>query len=88
VLYLSKRAYILPTAKMSIEFSLPGPIRDFVFDLHESMRRSQRVFDVQRLYDVRVKELTEKYFSQSPWPESNLISGEVKNDEGFLLFYK
>lgn len=44
--------------------------------------------EVQKLYDVRAKEITEKYFSQSQWPESKIIAGEVKNDESFLLFYR
>jgi hypothetical protein len=35
-----------------------------------------------------VKELTEKYFSQSAWPDAESIASDVSNDEIFLLFYR
>ena len=72
----------------SVEFSLPNHIRDFIFDLHDAMRRSQRMGEVQRLYDVGVKEITEKYFSSSPWPDTKSISSVVRDDEVFLLIYR
>lgn len=34
-----------------IDFSFPDSIRDFVFDLHDSTRRSFRLEDVTALYD-------------------------------------
>lgn len=71
-----------------VEFNLPGPLKDFIFDLHDAMRRSGRPGEVQKLYEVRAREITEKYFSNSPWPDVKAVSGEVKHDEKFLLFYK
>lgn len=73
---------------MSVEFSLPQVIKDFVFDLHDAIRRSQNISELQKLYDIGLKEITEKYFSSSPWPDSNLISPEVRGDEAFLLLYR
>ena len=44
--------------------------------------------EVQNLYEVKFKEVTEKYFQSSPWPEANSIASEVDGDELFLLFYR
>jgi len=70
------------------EFKLPTVIKDFVFDIHDAMRRSKRDEDVNVLYEVKFKEITEKYFSQSAWPDVESVAGEANDDEGFLLFYK
>ncbi|KAJ1425462.1 RNA polymerase I-associated factor PAF67-domain-containing protein [Ochromonadaceae sp. CCMP2298] len=71
-----------------VDFTLPAPITDFLFDLHDAMRRGRRVEEVQILYDSKFKEITDKYFSQSPWPDSAVIAPEVNSDEGFLVFYR
>ena len=71
-----------------VDFNLPTAIKDFLFDLHDAMRRSCRVDEVQKLYDTKFKEITDKYFAQSPWPEVKVVAGEVNNDEGFLVFYR
>jgi hypothetical protein len=36
----------------TINFPIPVPIKDFLFDLHEAVRRSKRIGDVQKLYEV------------------------------------
>jgi translation initiation factor 3 subunit L len=71
-----------------IAFSLPDVIKDFIFDLFQSSRRTGRVEEIQVLYDQKFKELSDKYFTQSPWPEPEAISKECNDDEIFLLFYK
>jgi translation initiation factor 3 subunit L len=70
-----------------IDFSLPDTIKDFIFDLHQACRRVYRVDEVKFLYDQKFKELSDKYFSQSPWPSANAIAKECGDDEVFLLFY-
>jgi len=72
----------------SIEFSLPDVIKDFVFDLYQASRRGCRIEEVQVLYDQKFKELSDKYFSQSPWPAPEAISKECNDDDVFLLFYQ
>lgn len=72
---------------MSIEFLMPEPIKDFVFDLYQSSRRSLRTEDVQLCYDKR-NTLSEKYFNSSAWPEPQSIAAECNNDSVFLLFYR
>jgi hypothetical protein len=63
-----------------VDFTLPAPITDFLFDLHDAMRRGRRVEEVQILYDSKFKEITDKYFSQSPWPDSAVIAPEVDSE--------
>ena len=70
------------------QFGVPDAIKDFLFDLHDAVRRSTRMEEVQRLYETKLKEITDKFFSQSPWPESKVIASEVGNDEGFLVLYR
>jgi len=71
-----------------LDFSLPPAIRDFVFDLHDAVRRARVVEEVQRLYETRLKEITDKYFNQSSWPDAKAISTDVYNDEFFLAIYR
>ena len=71
-----------------IDFSLPDVIKDFVFDLFQASRRTCRIEEVQVLYDQKFKELSDKYFTQSPWPSSEAVSKECNGDDVFLLFYK
>ena len=63
-------------------------IKDFIFDLHEATRYHKNVDDIQRLYEGKFRELSEKYFSQSPWPSTKIVAPECSFDEDFLLFYR
>jgi len=72
----------------SIDFQLPDAIKDFIFDLNDATRRSMRVEEVEPLYDVKFKEITDKYFASSAWPEPAAIAGECNEDAVFLLFYR
>jgi len=40
------------------------PLQDFIFDLHDSMRRSQVLDELERLYNDTFKTLSEAYFKQ------------------------
>lgn len=72
----------------SLDFTLPNAIKDFVFDLSEACRLSMRGDDVVQLYESKFKELTDKFFAQSQWPDSRAIAPECNHDDVFLLFYK
>lgn len=71
-----------------LEFTIPSAITDFVFDLHQAMCKSLIIDDLNNLYEISHKEITEKYFSQSAWPDSSAIAIECDHDEGFLLIYR
>jgi translation initiation factor 3 subunit L len=76
------------TMSDSLDFALPQQIRDFVFDLHELTTVTFRTEDLTVVYEAKFKELTEKYFSNSQWPDAKTVSPECNSNEKFLLFYK
>lgn len=45
---------------------LPGPLKDFVFDLHDSARRSHLPAEQAALYRDTFADLTKKYFDKTP----------------------
>lgn len=67
---------------------IPAPVKDFVFDLHDSARRSQNSSDQAPLYSGTFRELSSKYFPQSQWPSPEGIASECSNDPLFLAFYR
>ena len=71
-----------------IDFVLPDPLKDFIFDLHQATRKAQIAEEVQPLYDVKFKELSEKYFPSSPWPTCKQVEEECRFDNEFLFFYR
>ena len=83
-LYLACQPASLPASKMSA----PQIVKDFVFDLHEAVKMSQKAEDVQHLYELKFKEITDKLYSQGAWPDASALAPECRGDEDFLCFYK
>jgi hypothetical protein len=71
-----------------VESTIPTVLKDFIFDLHEATRMSLRLDDVTQTYEVKYKEITDKYYSNSALPDANLVARECNNDKDFLLFYR
>jgi hypothetical protein len=67
---------------------IPPAVKDFIFDLYSSTMMSMRLDEIAPIYEVRYKDITENYFSQTVWPECRLVSAECYHDEVFLIFYK
>jgi len=67
---------------------IPAPVKDFVFDLHDSARRSQNASEQAPLYSGTFRELSSKYFPSSQWPSTEGIASECSNDPLFLAFYR
>ena len=69
---------------------MPQEVRDFIFDLHDASRRSLIGDEVKALYDTRMQELTDQFYSSSAWPSYNdeAIMNECGNDVDFLNFYR
>jgi len=67
---------------------LPGPLKDFVFDLHDSARRSMMPAEQVALYTGTFRELSSKYFATGPWPSPQSISDECGGDPLFLALYR
>ena len=66
---------------------LPGPLKDFVFDLHDSARRSHLPAEQAALYRDTFADLTKKYFDKTPWPSAKAVSSECGDDPLFLALY-
>jgi translation initiation factor 3 subunit L len=73
---------------MSSDDCLPGPLKDFIFDLHDSVRTSQMPAEQLTLYTGSFRDLTSKYFEKSAWPSPEAVSDECGGDEVFLAIYK
>lgn len=71
-----------------MDFVVPQAIKGFINELHYATRNSRRADVVQLLYDADFKEITEKFFDKTAWPEPSAIAIECDKDEGFLLFYR
>jgi len=67
---------------------IPDALKDFVFDLHDSVRTSQIASEQAVLYSGTFRELTAKYFAQGPWPSPQSIASECPNDPLFLALYR
>mmetsp|Transcript_359 Transcript_359/g.453 ORF Transcript_359/g.453 Transcript_359/m.453 type:complete len:577 (-) Transcript_359:338-2068(-) len=69
------------------DFMLPDVVKEFIFNLYQACRTTQIMEDIQMLYDIRFRELSEAYFKQSPWPPAHVIADSVGQDPLFLAFY-
>lgn len=67
---------------------IPAPLKDFVFDLHDTARRSHIEAEQNTLYTGTFRELSSKYFAQSAWPSPESIASECGNDPLFLALYR
>ncbi|KAJ8600667.1 hypothetical protein CTAYLR_007435 [Chrysophaeum taylorii] len=76
----------------SDSFLVNSQMKDFCFDLHDATRRSHIVEDIKRLYDVELRELSDKYCDKQPWPQAEAIAPQClgldgRPDEFFLTIY-
>lgn len=67
---------------------IPAPLKDFVFDLSDSVLTSQIPTEQLALYNGTFRELTAKYFAQSAWPSPQSVSEECGGHKLFLALYK
>jgi len=67
---------------------IPTPLKDFVFDLHDSVRNSHIPSEQNTLYTGTFRSLTSKYFGNSAWPSPASIADECGSDALFLALYK
>lgn len=67
---------------------IPGPLRDFVFDLYQCTRTACNADEQAVLYKETFRDLSSKYFASSAWPATSSISSECGSDPLFLAFYR
>lgn len=70
------------------DLCIPKPLKDFVFNLHDSVRTSQIQSEQCSLYHGTFRDLNSKYFTQGAWPSPHSISMECGDDSLFLALYK
>jgi len=70
------------------DVALPEALKNFVFDLHDSVTLSQITEEQAKLYETDFRELSSKYFSNQPWPAPESIASECNGDPFFLALYR
>ncbi|KAG5178745.1 eukaryotic translation initiation factor 3 subunit L eukaryotic translation initiation factor eIF3 s [Tribonema minus] len=70
-----------------LDFDVVSAVKDFVFDLHDAMRRSLQLEELETLYTVTFRKLSDDYYKIGPWPAADVISNQCGEDQIFLQFY-
>ena len=67
---------------------VPQALTDFVFDLYDSVTLSQIAEEQKKFYNVDFRDLSQKYFSNTPWPSPQTIASECNGNPLFLALYR
>jgi translation initiation factor 3 subunit L len=67
---------------------VPKALTDFVFDLYDSVTLSHIGEEQKRLYNSEFRDLSSKYFANTPWPSPQTIATECNGDPLFLALYR
>ena len=67
-------------------YMLPDPVKKYLIHFYNKFRSSMT--DVEYLYEMGHKKLTDKFFRDQAWPAAEVIAPLVKGDASFLMFYK
>lgn len=68
---------------------VPQAVTDFIFDLYDSASISQLTEEQIKLYRTTFHDLSQKYFTSTPWPSANSsIARECGGDPLFLAVYR
>ena len=65
---------------------IPEPVKRFLTHFRD-MIHENNAFEVASLYENSFPKLTEQFFKNSPWPESEVVSQYVQDDL-FLILYR
>lgn len=67
---------------------VPQALTDFVFDLYDSVTLSHIGEEQRKLYNTEFRDLSQKYFANTPWPSPQTIATECNGDPLFLALYR
>jgi translation initiation factor 3 subunit L len=67
---------------------VPKALTDFVFDLYDSVTLSQITEETKKLYNTVFRDLSSKYFANTPWPSPQTIASECNGHPLFLALYR
>ncbi|CAI9726234.1 eukaryotic translation initiation factor 3 subunit L-like [Octopus vulgaris] len=68
------------------DYIIPANLKDFLIYFHKVIT-DQDLYEIQNAYENGFNKLTDRYFRNTPWPETAAVSNIV-NDELFLTLYR
>ncbi|XP_052825374.1 eukaryotic translation initiation factor 3 subunit L-like [Octopus bimaculoides] len=68
------------------DYIIPANLKDFLVYFHKVIT-DQDLYEIQNAYENGFNKLTDRYFRNTPWPETAAVSNIV-NDELFLTLYR
>lgn len=69
-------------------YMLPDDVKKYVIYFCAEFHKSNNISQIEFLFDIGHKRLSEQYFSELQWPSADVVSPLVKGDKLFLAFYK
>eukprot|EP00475_Leptophrys_vorax_P043223 TRINITY_DN8253_c0_g1_i1.p1 TRINITY_DN8253_c0_g1~~TRINITY_DN8253_c0_g1_i1.p1 ORF type:complete len:528 (+),score=41.84 TRINITY_DN8253_c0_g1_i1:206-1789(+) len=75
-----------PTASSDAD-GVPDVVKTFVAFLYRNIRENN-VFEIHQMYESSFHKLSDRLFSESPWPTAEAIAPVVDNDPVFCLLYR
>lgn len=69
------------------DFFIPKPVEEFLPRFRRHIR-DKNVQEILNIYEIEFNKLSDRWFTEDPWPEAERISELVGNDEMFLTLYK
>ncbi|KAI9290818.1 hypothetical protein K502DRAFT_310092 [Neoconidiobolus thromboides FSU 785] len=66
---------------------LPEEIKKFIFKFHHALVENN-YYELQYIYENLFNKLTERYYAKSSWPDPEVVSHLVSDDQVFLTLYR
>ncbi len=67
---------------------LPDEVGQYIFDLSQCARSMSSSAEDVHSYYLMFKELSDRFYSKSEWPNNDSVARECNFDEKFLVFYR
>ncbi|KAI8981055.1 RNA polymerase I-associated factor PAF67-domain-containing protein [Pilobolus umbonatus] len=75
------------TSNQANTTQIPDPVRNFILHFYRNVM-DNNVYELHNIYDSSFNKLTEKYYQKQAWPEAEVISPLVNDDQVFLTLYR
>ncbi|TFY74169.1 hypothetical protein EWM64_g9843 [Hericium alpestre] len=76
-------AHVTPTPSSNL---ISDVVERFIMHFHQAMLDNNLV-EIMVMYESRWNKLTEKYYTKTEWPETEIIVLLINNDQLFLILY-
>ncbi|KAG2188720.1 hypothetical protein INT44_003859 [Umbelopsis vinacea] len=78
---------VVSSQKQPIAVEIPDTIKNFITYFHRNVLENN-IYELHTLYEVTFNKLTDRFYAKQPWPEAELISPLVDDDQVFLTLYR